>query len=374
MKNFFYTVAALVLFIALYSYFFIAPRFGQIPEGVYLASISTSPHYDQANERFVNENQKPVDEFRKSFDRAKSIRRFLTAEIEAKPKEKLPSLKPDLSAFMADDGQLKFIWFGHSTFMVRIGGKTLLFDPVFSGAASPLDLVNERFQDPALQIDELPPIDYVIISHDHYDHLDVDSVTYFKDKGVTYFTSLGLTSHLKSWGINESQITELDWWQEAKIGDLTFVCTPAQHFSGRSFSNQNKTLWCSWVIAHPSHRFFFSGDGGYAEHFKKIGDKFGPFDVSFLENGQYNQDWKLMHMMPEESAQAYFDLKSKAFMPIHWGMFNMSVHNWYDPIVEIEKLAREKGVNLLAPKLGELVIVGESKIFDKWWESYISSP
>lgn len=370
MKKFLKILAALLIFTAFYSYFFIAPRFGQVPEGAFLEKLSASPHFDPIKGKFVNKNQNGMDEMRKSFDRAKTIRRFLTSELQLKPKQELPSLKPDLDAFMKDDGKLKFIWFGHSTFMVRIGSKTLLFDPVFSGSASPLSFLNERFQDPALTLEELPQIDYVIISHDHYDHLDVESVKYFKDKGVTYLTSLGLSSHLRRWGIKDEQIVELDWWKDIKFGDITFTCTPAQHFSGRGFTNHNKTLWCSWAIIHPHHRFFFSGDGGYDDHFKEIGDKYGPFDVSFIENGQYNEDWKMVHMMPEESAQAYFDLKSKAYVPIHWCMFNMSVHNWFDPIEAISKLAEEKKINLLTPKLGELITVGEPKIFDKWWAGY----
>lgn len=370
MKKILIILIALVFLVGFYSYFFIAPRFGEIPDGTYLAHISASPQYDAFSQRFINQNQAEIDEFRKGFDRFKTLKRFFTSETRDKPKTPLPTIKPDLEKFLGRDEKLKFIWFGHSTFMVRVGSKTLLFDPVFSGAASPLDFLNERFQPPALSLEELPHIDYIIISHDHYDHLDVDSVTYFKDKGTTYLTSLGLTSHLKSWGIPESQIVELDWWEQVQMGDLHFTCTPAQHFSGRSFTNQNKTLWCSWVVDHPKTRFFFSGDGGYGGHFKHIGEKFGPFDIAFIENGQYNLDWKPMHMMPEESAQAYFDLRAKAFMPIHWCMFNMSVHNWYDPINAISKIAKERGIRLVTPKLGELVTLGEPKIYEAWWKDF----
>ena len=182
---------------------------------------------------------------------------------------------------------------------------------------------------------------------------------------------MGISAHLKSWGIVESQITELDWWQSVKWNDIEFICTPAQHFSGRISPYENKTLWASWVIRSNSSSLYYSGDSGYGPHFKEIGENYGPFDITFIENGQYNDQWRPVHVHPEEAAQAYFDLKSNLLVPVHWGMFNMAMHNWYDPIEELEKHSNSRGINLLTPIIGETIDVRDTGGTKPWWKQLL---
>ncbi|HMV43841.1 MAG TPA: MBL fold metallo-hydrolase, partial [Leptospiraceae bacterium] len=217
----------------------------------------------------------------------------------------------------------------------------------------------------------LPNIDYIIISHDHYDHLDMETIEFFKSKSVKFITPLGVTSHLKEWGITEDRLTELDWWSSINRDDLEIILTPAQHFSGRKGNNQNKTLWGSWIVRNKKQSLYFSGDSGYDTHFKAIGDKYGPFDITFIENGQYNERWRAVHVLPEETAQAFLDLKGKHLVPVHWGMFDLSLHNWYDPIERIEKASKEKNIKLLTPKFGQIVKLEEDTIFETWWKKFI---
>ena len=221
------------------------------------------------------------------------------------PNRALPSMAPNLDEFLnCQNDNVKFIWLGHSTFLLRVAERTILVDPVFSNAASPVPFIAKRFQKTPLGLEDLPVIDFILISHDHYDHLDMDSIKFFKDKQADFIVPLGLSSHLMRWGIHQQRIKEADWWHSIKVGAINFTATPSQHFSGRDLFNSNKTLWASWVIATNSRRIFFSGDSGYDTHFKEIGSKLGPFDLAFIETGQYSLKWREVHMMPRESAQA----------------------------------------------------------------------
>lgn len=288
-----------------------------------------------------------------------------------KPAKKMPEVKPDLKAFVKKSNETKFIWLGHSTFLVNLKGKIILFDPVFSGHASPVSFAIKRFQPPVIGLEDLPEIDFVIISHDHYDHLDMDSIKFFKDKKTKFFAPLGVPSHLMFWGIKKENIHELDWWQSVKYGDLEFVCTPSQHFSGRS-PDGNVTLWSSWVVKSDEKRIFYSGDTGYDTHFKAIGKKYGPFEVAFMENGQYNKAWEDVHMLPEQTVRAFQDLKGENLVSVHWGMFDLSIHSWYEPIERVSALAEKEKINHLTPKLGEMVTMGANlKKPEKWWKPMI---
>lgn len=229
----------------------------------------------------------------------------------------------------------------------------------------------KRFQAPVLSIKDLPEIDYVIISHDHYDHLDMETIQHFQTKKTRFITPLGVSSHLKSWGIPEDRMQELDWWESTTFKNIELVCTPAQHFSGRSGMDGGQTLWASYVLKTPKQNLYFSGDSGYDIHFKEIGDKYGPFELVFIENGQYNEMWKEVHLMPEETSQAVLDLKGKKMVPIHWAMFELALHDWYEPIEESEKYTEKYGIELLTPKFGQLVFLEKENIFEKWWKQFV---
>ncbi len=218
-----------------------------------------------------------------------------------------------------------------------------------------------------IAIEDLPEIDAVIFSHDHYDHLDHPTILKIKDKVGHFYVPLGLGSHLKSWGVSENKITELKWWDEVDFEGLKFVCTPARHFSGRGLTNRNTTLWASWVIQGNHHNIYFSGDGGYWSGFKEIGDKYGPFDLCMMECGAYNEMWHNIHMMPEETAQATLDLQGRLLMPIHWGAFNLSLHDWDDPAKRVSVKAKELGLPLLTPIIGEEVIIPSYIPNNNWW-------
>lgn len=346
--------------------------FGKDPSGQHLEIIKKSPNFDPEREQFVNRRPDVLEKMREKQNMfTLTLKFFFGGDDYKRPSEKLPEVKPDLEEFLRKSENLKFIWFGHSTFLVNLNGKILLFDPVFSGSAAPFSFIVKRFQDAVIKLEELPKIDYIFISHDHYDHLDMQTIQFFKDKSTQFITPLGVGSHLKEWGISEERFSELDWWETKSIDELNIVFAPAQHFSGRKGQNGNKTLWGSWIIIGKTERFYFSGDSGYDEHFKKIGDKYGPFDVTFIENGQYNELWQAVHVLPEETAQAFIDLKGKKLVPVHWGMFDLSLHSWYEPIERLEEQAKLRNIDLLTPKFGQLVKSKEENIFEKWWKKFI---
>lgn len=270
----------------------------------------------------------------------------------------------------------QLIWFGHSSFLVLIDGKKILIDPLFSQRPSPVSFFGAKRYSKKLPIDaeNLPFIDAVILSHDHYDHLDFATIQKLKGKVGQYFTPLGVGNYLQLWGISKEKITELNWWESIEFKNTKLVCTPARHFSGRGMFDGASTLWCSWVIKGVNKNVFFSGDGGYDTHFKEIGDKYGPFDISLLECGQYNEDWILLHMMPEETAQAAIDLKSKLAMPIHWGAFTLAFHDWNEPVERMILKANELYLPVTTPKIGEPVILGNDTFpTEKWWTDYMEN-
>lgn len=332
--------------------------------------LRDSKQYNARKRRFVNEDSYVVtfaDKGRMQF--IVSLWRYMFGKNQ-KPAFTLPEVKPDLEKFLQKSPEVKFIWFGHSSFMMNLADTILLFDPVFSKSASPFSFITKRFQKPVLSLEEMPEIDYIVISHDHYDHLDMQTIKFFKDTNTKFLTPLGVGMHLQHWGIAENRITELDWWQTAKFGNLEFTLTAAQHFSGRKLIDYNHTLWGSWVVRDSKHSIFFSGDSGYAKHFKVIGDKYGPFDLVFIENGQYDPAWRDVHMLPEDVMQAVIDLRAKVFMPIHWGMFCLAPHQWFDPIENIYNLAIKHKVDLYTPKIGQLVVLEQTQT-ERWWQELL---
>jgi len=346
--------------------------FGSRPEGSYLDNILKSPHYNSEKKSFVN--RRPKTEMKKDNEEMGFgfVFEWFAGVKDSEPKSALPEVKPNLKDFLEPSKELKVIWFGHSTFLLNMSGKIVLVDPIFSGAASPFSFMVKRFQRPVLDLNELPEVDTIVISHDHYDHLDMESIKFFVDKKTKFVTPLGVGSHLRKWGVQPERISELDWWEKKELGGVSFIATPAQHFSGRGVFDADQTLWASWVIQNKDHNIYFSGDSGYDTHFKTIGDKYGPFDLAFIENGQYNDKWKDVHMMPDQAAQAYFDLRAKKYFPIHWGMFKLSMHTWYDPIVEISNIADMRDINLVSPKLGEIISITDDLKTDRWWTALLN--
>ena len=348
--------------------------FGKIPSGKFLTRIEASPHYHETREVFVNRRPDIKDTMTVGADfwadpLGREVPNFLFNNNQTEPTGPLPEERnPDLAAFEASDGRVKFIWLGHSTVLLSIDGRVILFDPVFSDHASPFPIAAKRFQPPVIHLEDLPEVDHIIISHDHYDHLDMETVKYFVNSNVKFITPLGVGSHLRYWGVDEARITELDWWEEANLDGLMYAATPSQHFSGRiGVMHNDKTLWASWVIAGKTDSVYFSGDSGYDTHYKDIGRKYGPFDVVFMENGQYNESWRAVHNLPDEAITAFKDVGGTYLVPVHWGMFNLSVHNWFDPPNEITRLAKAEDIKLITPRLGQLIDLNNPPLYDQWW-------
>ncbi|MCB1141458.1 MAG: MBL fold metallo-hydrolase [Leptospiraceae bacterium] len=364
----FFTFAFMVLMVSLSN----CSVYGKNPEGEDLLRIQKSPQYDSEKQSFVNRIPNVLDEMKRNSTDLALIKEFFFGSGNRVPNSKLPERKPpDLPGFLEPTDGIKFIWMGHSTLLINFQNKILMVDPVLSGSASPFSFLVKRFQPPVLSINELPEIDIVLISHDHYDHLDMETISSFRDKKTKFITPLGVGSHLVSWGITKDRIEEKDWWESLSTNDLKFTCTPAQHFSGRTGMDSGKTLWASWVIESEDKKIYFSGDSGYDIHFKEIGGKFGPIDLVFMENGQYNERWKEVHLLPRETSQAFLDVKGKVLVPIHWGMFELSLHDWYEPVEESERYASEMGIELWTPELGQVMELEKQNIITKWWKDLI---
>jgi len=257
---------------------------------------------------------------------------------------------------------------GHSSLVLKLEDELYLTDPVFSQRASPFMWFGpKRFHESPIKAVDLPNIKAVFISHNHYDHLDSECIKTIKDKVGMFYVPLGVSKYLIKYGVKKAQITELDWWQSIEVGSLSFTATPSQHFSGRSMCDFDKSLWCSWVIKTPSLNLFFSGDSGYFDGFKQIGDKLGPFDMTFLEAGAYNKRWMDVHMMPEQTVQAHTDLRGKVLFPIHNGTFNLSLHSWHEPFERINTICEEKELEVVFPIMGESLKIGNGMKKNKWW-------
>ncbi len=283
------------------------------------------------------------------------------------PQVPLPVLKAEVSSV---DTVSEMIWFGHSAFLVKMGGRVILLDPMFGEAASPFTFMGtKRFSDGLpIEIEALPHIDLVVFSHDHYDHLDYPTIKQLAGKVDHYVVPLGVGAHLEHWGVDAADITELDWWEETRFAGIDLACAPARHFSGRGLFNRNSTLWSSWVIRSDSLSLYFSGDGGYGPHFQEIGEKYGPFDLALMECGQYNVRWAQIHMMPEETAQAAQDVEARVFMPIHWGSFALALHTWDDPVIRVSRKAEELNQAMIIPQIGEKVLLPDPQVqSNDWW-------
>jgi L-ascorbate metabolism protein UlaG (beta-lactamase superfamily) len=272
--------------------------------------------------------------------------------------------------FLEPSDETKFIWYGHSVILMRINNKTLLIDPMFGPDATPTAPFKiNRFSANALDIiEKLPIVDLVLLTHDHYDHLDLSSIRKLKSRTQQFFVALGVARHLTNWGVDEAKITEFDWWDNKSLEDISITFTPSRHFSGRGFSDRFKGLWGGWVFKTNKENIYFSGDGGYGKHFKEVGNRLGPFDFGMMECGQYNENWHLIHMFPEEAVQAAIDAQVKKSMAVHWGGFALAQHHWKDPIQRFTQEANQKNVEFASPRLGEMFSIPQSKN-GEWWNS-----
>ncbi|HEY6528035.1 MAG TPA: MBL fold metallo-hydrolase [Cellvibrionaceae bacterium] len=289
----------------------------------------------------------------------------------AVPKVKIPVQAITCEQLLAaPDGSLYRL--GHSSILLKLRGKFWLTDPVFALRASPFKWAGpKRFHPPPISLEELPPIEAVILSHNHYDHLDRAAVCALAEKTQTFLTTTGVGDTLIKWGIDEQKIRQFEWWQGCEIAGIRFTATPAQHFSGRHLFDGNATLWASWVIIDNDTRIFFSGDTGYFPGFKVIGERFGPFDITLLETGAYNRSWAYVHMQPEETLQAHKDLRGRWLLPIHNGTFDLALHAWYEPFERIAALAEAEHIALCTPIMGEPVDLKIPREFSRWWQPLI---
>lgn len=343
----------------------LSPEFGQTPSKEQKASFAQLDNYSDG--KFQNQSPSPMD-----INTFKVLREFLKNDPSRKPARPIDVQKID-SAKVAENQKPRLTWFGHSAFLLELDGKKILIDPMFGDNPSPHPwLGTSRYSEELpISIHELPHIDAVIISHDHYDHLDYGSIKKLKEKVGQFYMPLGVGNHLKKWGVDESKIHELNWWESVDFEGIELVSCPSRHFSGRGLFDRASTLWCSWVIKGQNQNIYFSGDSGYDNHFKEIGEKYGPFDIALMECGQYNQQWKYIHMMPEESAQGAVDLQARLAMPIHWGAFTLALHDWTDPVERFTAKAKELNLQTTTPRIGEAILLNPG-IFpeERWWLNY----
>jgi len=257
---------------------------------------------------------------------------------------------------------------GHSSILLNMAGQHWLIDPVFSERASPFSFAGpKRFHQPPIDLAHLPPIDGVIISHDHYDHLDKATIKHLAHRVKHFIVPLGVDGHLLDWGVHPDNIHALDWWEHINFGDVEITATPTQHFSGRGLLDKNQTLWASYAIKSSNSNIYFSGDSGYFDGFKAIGERLGPFDLTLVETGAYDRDWATIHMTPEQSLQAHIDLKGKHLLPIHNGTFDLAFHSWYEPLERITTLANDANVSLITPVMGQVVDTDKPNGTTLWW-------
>ncbi len=345
------------------------PSFGAKPSGERLEKIKTLKTYKDDN--FVNLS--PVKlEFSFS-DYKKMISKMLKGNPNGRPANNVPVQrwsKEEVENIA--DSTSSAIWYGHSSFYLKMNNKNILLDPMFGEYPAPLPyLTGKRYYNSdsiPIAIEDLPEIDLIVYSHDHYDHLDYPTVLKLKNKAKHFLVPMGLGSHLEGWGVPSEKITELYWDEETNIDGIRFVCTPSQHFSGRGLSDRAKTLWCSWVI-EGKNKIYFSGDSGYFDGFKKIGDEHGPFDLCLMECGQYDSLWSDIHMFPEETVQAHIDLKGKTLIPIHWGAFTLANHEWYNSADRVLAASLKHGIDIKTPRIGEEILIGKDQKFDHWWKT-----
>lgn len=358
-------IAVLIAFPVAVYFFMQQSSFGKMPTGARLEKIQSAPNYREG--QFQNENfTPPLKEGVSYFTLLKDF--FFNKNKRNEPAAKLPSKKTDLLKLSPDKNII--VWFGHSSYFIQVDGKKILMDPVLSGSASPIKFTTRSFEGSDVYTPEdLPTIDYLFISHDHWDHLDFDTITKLRPKIKKVITGLGVGAHLEHWGYDPAIIIEKNWNEEILLDEGFKVnTTPARHFSGRTFK-RNTVIWLSFVLTTPTTKLFLGGDSGYDRHFSKIGTDHGPFDLVILECGQYNENWQYIHMMPEEVVQAAIDLRAHKLFPVHWSKFALSLHAWDEPIARVTQEAERLNVSIAHPHIGEEMSLKESFQSVRWWEN-----
>jgi L-ascorbate metabolism protein UlaG (beta-lactamase superfamily) len=323
-----------------------------------------SPHYHDG----VFVNLEPASLNIDTEEQRNILWELISGRAAGRPATDIPLITPEPRAFEAPAGRIAVSWLGHSTALLEIDGYRVLTDPVWSERCSPSDVVGPgRMHPPPVPLDALPALDAIVVSHDHYDHLDIDTIIALaRTQWAPFVVPLGVGVHLREWGIPDERIIELDWNERAQIDELTLICTPARHFSGR-FLNRNTTLWASWAIIGPAHRAYFGGDTGYTKSFAEIGEEHGPFDVTLMPVGAYNTVWPDIHMNPEEAVQAHVDVNGGLLVPIHWCTFRLAPHPWAEPIERLLAAAGAANVAVAVPKPGGRVDPTATAEFEPWW-------
>jgi L-ascorbate metabolism protein UlaG (beta-lactamase superfamily) len=354
------------LLIALFTVGFLAtlaPSFGAKPASTRLERMEASPRWDADGSKFKN----PVATMDGRMDMWGMVKAYATNKAEVEPSVDLPLVTPgDLAAQGSD--RLRITWMGHSSMLIEIDGKLVLTDPVWGPRAAPFSFLGPaRFHAPPVPVEQLPKLDAILISHDHYDHLDHPTVLALKDRDVPWYVPLGLGAHLESWGVPAERIHEMDWWDTAEVGDVQLVSTPARHFSGRGLGDRDHTLWTSWAVVGPKHRVWYSGDTGPAEFFTEIGEKLGPFDATMIEVGAWNAMWGDVHLGSEGAVGVHKQVRGDVMIPVHWGTFNLALHAWDAPIIELIAHTSAADVSLAAPLVGG-TIDPEWPAVDAFWQ------
>lgn len=299
------------------------------------------------------------------------LRELIFGKQKRRPGSPVPLLRPGAAPAAADPArELNVIWYGHASTLVEIEGHRVLLDPVWSDRCSPSGLVGpRRIHEPPVRLTDLPPLDAVLISHDHYDHLDMETVRRLADlQSAPFVVPLGVGAHLARWGVPEHRIVELDWSESHRVGGLTLTATAAQHFSGRGL-RRDGTLWSSWTITGAHRKVFYTGDSGYFDGYAAIGAEHGPFDLTLMQIGAYDRAWPHIHMFPEEAVAAHLDVRGGLLVPVHWGTFNLALHDWSEPVDRLWAEAKARDVRLAVPRPGERVVVDEPPAVDGWWQA-----
>jgi L-ascorbate metabolism protein UlaG (beta-lactamase superfamily) len=342
--------------------------FGANPQGLRLERMKASPRY--LDGAFVNTTR--VAQGLKKGTATPTIAEFLCGGQRRTPRAPLPSQSPLSSWHRPPESGLRATWLGHSTVLLELDGARVLTDPVWGERASPVSFAGpKRFQPVPIAISELPELDAVIVSHDHYDHLDYPSILELKKRNVPFFTSLGVGAHLQAWGVPPERITELDWWEQADVPGtgIAISAAPSQHFSGRGLGSRNATLWSSMVVRGPEHCVFFSGDTGLTPEYSEIARRFGRFDLVMLEVGAFHESWGDIHLGPAQALDALRLLGGGRLLPVHWGTFNLAIHAWDEPAETLLRLGPERGAELLMPMLGEPVEPARAAPVEPWWRA-----
>ncbi len=364
-------LALVVILAAGTAWYVNTPKFGYDPEGASLARVQKSPYYkDGAFHTLepvtVMNEDIPEDQKENFFT---SMKKWIVDDNSSLfPSKELPHMNTDLKSLPREQNTI--VWMGHSSFYMQMDGRRILVDPVLSGYAAPIPLSNfKEFAGADIyKAENMPEVDILLISHNHWDHLDYDVMQSIKSRVKEVIVPLGLYTTMVKWGFKPEQVHELDWYEDLQLGDMTIHALPAQHFSGR-FLKRNATLWASWAFVTPQHKVFYSADGGYHKHFKEYGEKFGGFDLAIMEDGQYNIRWAKIHSMPEEVIQEALDIKAKAVIPVHNSKFVLARHKWDDPLQRVNKAYTGKGFELWTPMIGQAVDwTKANQHFDKWWE------